>query len=56
MRVEDRHQISVKAEVMIRCTCGFKYRPDKIRGVSQDKLDKELMMAFEDHLDHMRNK
>lgn len=55
-RLEDRHRIANMAEVVVRCTCGFHFRPDKIRGVPKEKIDMELLNAFEDHLQKMRMK
>lgn len=55
-KLEDRHRISVMAQVMVRCRCGWKHRPEKIRGVPQEKIDMELLHEFEMHLDDMRKK
>ena len=55
-RLEDRHRISTMAEVVVRCTCGWHFRPDKIRGVAKERIDMELLNAFEDHLARMRLK
>lgn len=55
-KFEDRHKISSIAEIMIRCACGWKFRPEKIRGVPKTKIDMELMAEYEDHLEKMRKK
>ncbi len=55
-RFEDRHKIASIAEIMIRCACGWKYRPAKIRGVPKTEIDMDLMAEYEDHLAKMKPK